>query len=215
MTHFKESIENIMTGIGFSFCLLWKNERGLYRYLFLSALISTMNSFLMILFPKYLLDCLTERHFRLVLIVIGAFCFCQFIISFSNSWIDKNKSICSDRNRLRLKTLLVDKLASLRLEQLEDPEKLRQYEFAQKCIDKGNAEVYVQGFLSIVSSAVVMSGVVYILKDLPWWVMFLILLVVLVNAAGNIMSAKHSYSEMSEETPTESICTHMMIYRDT
>ena len=203
MNQLNDTIKRLLSGTVFSFHLLWKNERILYLYLFLSMILGTVNSFLLILFPKYLLDNLTERKFTAVFLVIGLFTVIQLVLSVLNGWLDKNKAICSERNRLVLKTLLMDKLASLRHEQLENPDKLRQYEFAQKCIDKGNVAAYVQGVFSLGSSIVVISGVVFILQSLPFWVLLLICLVVIANAIGHIVSAKYTYAEMTEETPTE------------
>lgn len=203
MNQLKDTIKRLLSGTAFSFRLLWENERRLYLYLLFSAISGMVNSFLLILFPKYLLDNLTERKFAAVFFVIGIFTSMQLVFSILNAWLDRNKAICAERNRLLLKTLLVDKLASLRHEQLEDPEILRQYEFAQKCIDKGNVESYVQAAFSLGSSVIIISGVMYILKSLPFWVLLLICVVVIVNAVGHIISAKYTYAEMTEETPTE------------
>ncbi len=203
MIQIKNTIKSLLSGTVFSFRLLWENERKLYVYLLLSASLGTVNAFLLILFPKCLLDNVTERKYTTALLIIGLFATIQLAFSVFNGWLNKNKEISVEKNRLLLKILLAEKLATLRQEQLEDPEKSRQYEVAKKSIDKGNVEACVEAFLSLVSSVVVISGVIYILKLLPFWFMLLICIVMIVNAIGHIVRAKYTYKEMTEETPTE------------
>lgn len=203
MIQIKNTIKSLLSGTVFSFRLLWENERKLYVYLLLSASLGTVNAFLLILFPKCLLDNVTERKYTTALLIIGLFATIQLAFSVFNGWLNKNKEISVEKNRLLLKILLAEKLATLRQEQLEDPEKSRQYEVAKKSIDRGNVEACVEAFLSLVSSVVVISGVIYILKLLPFWFMLLICIVMIVNAIGHIVRAKYTYKEMTEETPTE------------
>lgn len=138
-----------------------------------------------------------------VLITVVIFGVWQLFFTIVQGLFYKKQAMCSGRNKILLKTLLIDKLATLRHEQLENPEMLKKYEFAQKCVDRGNVEAYVQSIFSIVSAAFVISGVVYILKGLPFWVLLLIIVVIVVNSISLVISSKYSYQEMAEETPVE------------
>lgn len=203
MKHLVNTVREIEAGVRFSFSFLWKNERLIYFYMILSTLLTVCNSFVLILFPKYLLDSLVDRQFGTVSVVVGAFCVIQLLCTVFEEGIAKKKEICVGRIRILQKTLLIDKLAALRYEQLEDPEQLRKYEFAQKCVEKGSIENYVQSLHSIASAVFIISGVIYILRDMPLWILLLIIAVVAVNAAGNIASARYVYREITEETPVE------------
>lgn len=199
----KNKLYNLFIGIVFSFKLLWKCEKLIYWYLCFPVILSTVNSFVLVLFPQYLLDNLTNNNIKATLIIIVLFCIIQLVVTLINAWIQKNKSILSEKNRIMLKRLLVEKLATLRTEQIENPEILTRYEFAQKCIDKGNVEGFVQSVFSIISSIVVLLGITYILHNLPIWVWLIIISVVITNIIGHIHYAKNTYSQMTEETPTE------------
>lgn len=196
-------MKNIFDGLFFVFRLLWKDKKVFYFYSLFGTLLEIINSFILVLFPKYLMDNLMSRKSRMVLIIVMLFCLWQFLFSVLKSLIEKEKSICAEENRLTMKVRLQNKLFSLRHEQLEDPEILKQYEFALKCMEKGEAEACIQGIFSIISSVIVISGVFYILRELPLWVWLIIVLVVITNIVGHIIGAKNTYAEMQEETPTE------------
>lgn len=203
MTRLYDKLIGIILGVKFSFEFLWKNSRLSYFYISVSMLLTILNSFLQILFPKYLLDNLTARELENVFVIILIFCVWQLLFTILNELIDKNQEVCSEKNRILLKILLADKIASLRYEQLDNPETLKQYEFAQKCVDKGSVEKYVKNVVSVFSSAVVIGGIIYILKDLPAWILILIIIVIAANAIGVVVRAKNSYVQATEETPIE------------
>lgn len=202
MKHMKKNSATLLS-IRFSFSFLWKNERLIYLYITLSTLITTFNSFVLISFTKYLLDYLASQNYVAALITISVFCVWQYFFINIQGFLNKKRSLCSGRNRILMKTLLIDKLATLRYEQIESPNLLERYEFAQKCAEKGDAEVYVQKVFSMLSSVFVIGGVMYILKDIKPWVLFLMIAVIIINIISLIINAKYSYQEMTEETPVE------------
>jgi len=196
-------IRGIPAGIFWAFKILWKNGRTYYFCAFLIAFLNIPNTFAGVLFPKYLLDSLTDGNSGTALAVILLFAVWEFLYGCLNDRMSKQKGICLEESRLAMKLQLMDKFASLRYEQLEDPGKQRQYEFSLKCIDEGDVGQYVDSVFSMISSCVVIGGIFYILRGLPLWVLAVMSAVIVTNAVVHIIGSKYTYDEMQEETPTE------------
>lgn len=203
MIYLKKVLWNISMGIRFSFTRMWKDNKLFYFYSIFVMVLETMNSFVMILFPKFLIDGLSDKRGNFILISVVIFVLWQYLYSVLSSWFNKKKEMCSEEYKFTLKTMLMDKLTTLRYEQMEDSERLKQYDYAKKCIDKGNIESYIQSVLSILSSVIVIGGVFFVLRGLPFWVWLIIIFVIITNIIVHIIGAKYDYSEMQEETATE------------
>ena len=199
----KNQFRDIVSGIVFSFGFAWKNERLIYVFLIFSMLLSLLNSFVDILIIKYLLDFLAQSDYTAVFVVIGIICAWQLLYTVLQKLLQKKQALCSDKNNILLKTMLIDKLSTLRYEQMENPELHAKYEFALKCIEKGNVESYLHSTFSIVSSLFVIIGILYLLKEIPIWMLLLIVIVIVINSICLTISSKYTYKEMLEETPVE------------
>lgn len=191
------------SGISFGFKFLWKDKKGFYFLSVLEMILGTVNAFAIVLFTKYLWAGLEEKDYEAVIATVLLFVSWQFLFSVANNWMKQKKGIYSLENKRNLKLLMMDKVSTLRYEQMQDTEILKQYDFALKCIETGNVESCIQSTFSIFSSAVIIGGMFFVLNGLPFWVWLIIIMVVVTNVVGHILDAKHTYHETQEETVTE------------
>lgn len=198
-----KNISLTFKSVRFSFAIVWKYTRIVYLYLAFSSVINIVNSFLLILFPKYLLDNLIMGSYYKAVVIVLLFCVLEQFFLFINSWIEKKRTLCSERRKVHLKVMLINKLSELRYEQMEEAKNIERYEFSKKCIEKGDAESFLQCVFSILSSATILGGTLYIMKGLPLYIWTVIIIVVIANAIGQIVRLRHTYHEMDEETSTE------------
>lgn len=198
-----KKIKNTFFSVKFSFSLLWKNQKTLILYVVGLELLKLINVFVLILFPKYLLDNLSNGNIDKALIIVVLFSIYSLIYSVLNTILNNKRANSSLKNNICTQTILAEKMAGLRYEQMEETENLERYEMAKKCIEKGNAELCLRNSFSIISSIIVIMGVVYVLHGMPWYITLVVLAVIAVNTVGNIVNAKYAYKEMTEETPTE------------
>lgn len=175
----------------------------MFVYLLTATLAGAAGGIIFVLFPKLLLDGVVGHDIPAVIFSVAFFGVCRGIFSILESWGNQKSSLCSAKIHRYLETQLADQLASLRYGQLEEPENLRRYEFAKRCVEKSNVESCVMAVFRILNAVVVMSGVLWILRELPWWILTAIFLVIVVNMAGQMVAAQYTYQEMEEETPTE------------
>ncbi len=194
---------DIRESIQFAFAFLWENERRTYFYIALCTVPAMARSFINILFLKYLLDSLSDMRFAIAVAVLTVYCLAEFLLQEISDWASIKKSECLQRVKILQKSNLMKKLASLRYEQMEASKILDQYEFTQKCIEKGSIEVFAEGIFSICSQIAVIGGVIYILRSLPLWALVMITGTVVLNTVGHIAVSRNTYEEMSEETPVE------------
>ena len=193
----------MFSGIRFSLYIIWKHEKMMFVFLSAVALGGAGGDIISVIFPKLLLDGVVAHNFSAVVFSIAAFSIGRGLFSLLESWGRQKSNLCSRRIQVYLETHLADQLASLRYGQLEEPENLKKYEFARRCVEKSNVENYIRAVFHILSSLIVISSVFYILRRLPWWILTAILLVVIINVAGQMAAARYTYQEMADETPTE------------
>ncbi len=197
------SVRALFQGISFAFRATWHAEKSLFPIVSAEAAVNVAQSFFRIVFPMLLLDSLTAGRLGATIVAVAGFAVSQLIFGALTAILRRNREMGAERMKIQLNTMLVDKLASLRHEQMENTENLRKYEIAVKCVDQGDASSFLECLFSVLSSAAIIAGVFYVFKDMPWWVLVTVVCVVAVNAVGNTVSARYSYAEMTEETPTE------------
>lgn len=88
-------------------------------------------------------------------------------------------------------------------EKLENKETIDKYEFAVKCIDR-NSFTQISGvFISIISSIITLTGVLFIIHVLPVWMLIFTIFVVIVSAVGEVFRLNYIYERQKMETPIE------------
>ena len=151
-------------------------------------------------FLKYLLDFLENESYSLSIIwALG----CLAVMSLSDD-ISKALILALSnayyRINTRLRSQILNISTSIRFEELENPEVLKDFELANECLNQNIFSKYTQSLVSIVSAIFVIGGTIYITFELNWWMALLMLAVTAVNTVCNILLSKNEIERFNEET---------------
>ncbi len=183
--------------------LVWTYDRLLFFLRALPQLIDGINALVIVVLPKLLLDSLIDGRFEHAIGVVIAFACWELLASIIKAAIMRSTAVRDTQFQEHLGQKLFNKMIQLRHEQFESPELHEKYEFANKCVSEGDMLSFITSSMAIVGSIITISGIGYILSDLPWWILTILALVVIVNTLVNIASKNYYVEQMEEETPTE------------
>lgn len=165
----------------------------------ITHILQMLNSFVAIYFPLYLIDNLLNGNYTAVCATIAVFITWQLVADGINVFVEKATSIYEGRYRDKVSIIIYDKTIHLRYQQLASTEVRQKYYFAQSCREKGSVQSMVSGVFSMITSLVLLIGIVSILRHFQWWLILLITVVMIANSVGKILRAKDDYAHYEEE----------------
>lgn len=195
----RKSISGIGKEISFAFGLLWQHQKVLFFLYPITHIIKLIGSFVAIYFPLYLLDNLLNGNFRATGIIIAAFVAWQLVADALNAVVGHATSIFEIRYRDKISVIIYNKTTALRYEQLASTAVRQQYDFAQACRERGSVQRMVSSVLSIISSLVLLVGIISILRDFKWWLVVAITVLMIVHSIGKTLRARDNYDHYEEE----------------
>ena len=187
----------------FAFQTICRYGRVYYVYIVLDIIIQSVLPLILVIIPKYLLDELITGNFSRA--IFWAFSFCLFTLLFdvSSAFISYKKKTVEWKIQERLTENLGIVVMGIPYEKLENKETIDKYEFAVKCIDRNSFTQIGGVFISIISSIITLTGVLFIIHVLPVWMLIFTIFVVIVSAVGEVFRLNYIYERQKTETPIE------------
>lgn len=187
----------------FAFQTICRYVRVYYVYIVLDIIIQSVLPLILVIIPKYLLDELITGNFSRA--IFWAFSFCLFTLLFdvSSAFISYKKKTVEWKIQERLTENLGIVVMGIPYEKLENKETIDKYEFAVKCIDRNSFTQIGGVFISIISSIITLTGVLFIIHVLPVWMLIFTIFVVIVSAVGEVFRLNYIYERQKTETPIE------------
>lgn len=187
----------------FAFQTIYRYGRVYYVYIVLDIIIQSVLPLILVIIPKYLLDELITGNFSRA--IFWAFSFCLFTLLFdvSSAFISYKKKTVEWKIQERLTENLGIVVMGIPYEKLENKETIDKYEFAVKCIDRNSFTQIGGVFISIISSIITLTGVLFIIHVLPVWMLIFTIFVVIVSAVGEVFRLNYIYERQKTETPIE------------
>ncbi len=195
----KSSFKKVFKSYAYFIKLQWKLSKVSILLVLLSYIIETVNTFVIVIFPGFILDCLAERMYRNLIYAVAAFSIWQFALSLVKSLIQRASDIQNEQVKTELNRMLVEKAISLRQEQLENPEIFERFEIARMCSNDCLTISFISSIFSFVFLAVELAGLLYILKSMPWWCIIIFVISTIIYAAANRFIAVNSINAEEEE----------------
>ncbi|NLZ35906.1 MAG: ABC transporter ATP-binding protein [Clostridiales bacterium] len=179
---------------------IWESEKRIFVIIAVSVLLGTFTSYVGIYFLKFLLDFLESGSYSIA-IVWTLFCLAVMYLSDNiSSALSLALSNAYYRINTRLRSKILNISTSIRFEELEDPEMLKNFELANECLNKSVFSNYTQILVNTVSAVFVISGTIYITFEIKWWMALLALTVTAVNTVCNVLLSKNEIERFDEET---------------
>lgn len=185
--------------------LQWKISKISFLVAVLSALLTTVNSLAVVMFPGLILDFLAKGDRRNFLYTVIVFAAWELLVAFFKAVVKRVSEAQNRKISDRINHMLVEKATSLRYEQLESPEILELYETAKKCVNDNRITQFMSGTISLIFSLAELISLLYVLKSMPLWVLAVFVAVTVVNAVVNMVISKNTVEEAEEEIPVSRV----------
>lgn len=168
------------------------------RYLFakiISAIAQVISSFILILFPKYIIDSILEQHdYQYTLKVILFMCTVQLLVMAIRTYTDTYINKYSGLIQFDLVKIYGKKVMELNYEDLENPNIMNMFEKSKSGFDLYD---FFDKLMSVATNMISLLGYIIILLTYNWIVLMVVLAVVAINLFCNKKKNQYYY-KMSE-----------------
>lgn len=196
MSNTNSSKKEFMKNFMFVITLVWQTSP---KYLFAkiaSAIANVVSSFVFVLFPKYIIDSIIEKHqFSHTLNIVFFMCALLVLIYCIKTYTDTYISKYSGIIQFDLVKLYGKKVMELNYDDLENPNIMNMFEKSKTGFDLYG---FFDKLMSVATNILSLSGYVIILLTYNWIVLLIVLVVVTINLFCNKGRNKFYY-EMNEE----------------
>lgn len=174
--------------------LLWKKSRQLLLFEILSIIVSAVQVFPGMYLLKFSVNMLTKKaELRAYLIMVLILTVAMAVLSLFKTILNNRLRYLNDKMKLQLHLDVADICLHVDYQDLENKEKMKQKEFAQKVINGNDLEIFVQSIGEIISGILILSTVVYILSKVSMLILIPIGISLLINILYNYRNAKTGY----------------------
>lgn len=194
----RKTVENI----GYSLASIWGADKKLFLLYLLNVVLEKAQPFLLIFFPKVLLDKLGDSSapFAAVAQIIVLFILAMMVTTFLQRYVYSLTSLRFMTYRLERKSVLSAKTMEIEYENLEDPDFLDLYNRAQRACTTWNTgmEGMLRETIGLSVSILSAAGFVAILFSLGWMVCAGL---ILASIALHFIQGKISDIDMKQRAP--------------
>lgn len=203
MKKFVALIRNIFESYSYFMKLQWRlDPMGIFLVI-LPRIFSTLNAFVVVIFPGLILDSLVEDRRERAVSFIVSFALCEFLNACIEALFTRYGNVHQEIFSAGLNHMLVEKTTTLRQEQLEHPKVFEQYELARKCGEENSISGYLGDTVSIVFGLAELWGYLYLLREMPLWALGFFIAAVAVHVAAQRRIDKNTMEESELDTPIE------------
>lgn len=186
---------------------MWKFSRGYFGAKCLQSILRAAAIYAAIWLPKLLLDSLGEGELRRAFLYAVIYASALFLTKTGGAWL----GVYCDRETARFCEELVTELseAAMRIpySDLERFAVRKQYELAKKCIDRDSVSKMLQAVFDCVFTVLTVSGILFILSYLVWWLWIVLLISVLVEVLCETARMRYHYESYESQSAVEmSMC---------
>ena len=204
----KSSIENIK----YMFSMATKADRLLPPLMIAGMVVDAMLPFILVLFPKFILDALTEeKSLETSLFWVGMMFLTTFVIGGLNIILDGIVNCKKEKLIQQHYKNFSDKCMSMDLQDLETPEIQDKKAQAQKVItwNSKNIDGIKNAFGGILSFSLQIAGLAYIIIRLNFLIIISVFIVMIVNGALNRWNQRETRAIYEKQTPLDRMWAYL------
>lgn len=188
--------------------LIWETSPRFLCMKVLSIVVNTVSPFILILFPKYIIDSIiNENGFHTTFSIILSMCLCLLVVNALSTYIGTYINKYSGIIQFDLVKLYGRKVMELNYEDLENPSILDMFEKSKTGFDLYG---FFDKIVSIISNLFTLIGYSVILFTYNWLMLLIVLLVVAVNLFCNKQKNKYYYKMSEESAPINRKFTYLV-----
>ncbi len=183
--------------------LLWKNKKSFYLSCLIIVAIQVAVNLATVLLPKDMVDSLTWGNINRATVIALILCGVNFVSAVVLSIVQYIKSTALQKFNAELTTDLIRSSHSISYQKYEDFSTREEYEYAVKCANEGSAGAIVGYMLEIVSTAISLAGLFYIVGYVTWWLWIVIAASIVINTVCENYRIKYNYESTRSQNSVE------------
>lgn len=158
-------------------------------------ILSASTPFVSMILVKYSINMLASGtdYVRFLSIVVSLLLL-LFLLSLLQSVVSSRSGIMGNMIGDKLFRNIFNKTMEIDYELLLDKNVLEKRKLAMQVIEQGRFNNLVGNFKQLVSNAIILSGIIYLLSSIEFWILILVVLIVVINSTSTSTRKKQNGS---------------------
>lgn len=190
---------------------MWKFSKQFYVLEFFKGLMQIGMMYITILFPKIIIDSLNKKDFLFTMFIVVLFAFLLFVTNTIATCMNIYTNKKNKEFQECLTVELANMTANIPYSELEAFSTQEQYELTQKCISRNSVITILQSVFESIFIFFTISGILFIISYLTWWLWILLLISTIVEIICEIVKMHYNYESYETQNVAE---MHMCYFRD-
>ena len=193
-------MKKILRSVQLSFGLIWSFNRKYLLLTFVSIILDAIQVFPGMYLMNYSIDLLTRRvafgdYFTMLLILIGIMLATALVLLFVNDQLAYEKENLRSGLRNYVNRVCLDSdYMDLQMRSYQEKR-----EFALKAIDNDSLDLFIDSVKSLVSSLIILSGVVFIVSKVSLIIMIPVVISLLLDLLDDYLNARQNFVDTKED----------------
>lgn len=202
MKNFWVTFREKMIYIGRMFRVLWENDKKFLFFVLTDVILSASTPFVSMTLAKYSINMLASGtdYVRYLSIVVSLLLL-LFLLSLLQAVVSSRSGILGNMIGDKLFRNIFNKTMEIDYELLLDKNVLEKRKLAMQVIEQGRFNNLVGNFKQLVSNVIILSGIIYLLSSIEFWILILVVLIVVINSTSTSARKKAERLIHTESIP--------------
>lgn len=191
-----------MLYIGRMFNVLWKNDKIFLTFILLDVVLSSIIPFIGMYIIKYSINMLTVgAEFSQYVSVVLTLLVGSFVATILQSIVSTRSGVLGNMIGDKLFSNIFNKTMEIDYEMLLDKNVLEKRQLAMGVIEQGRFNNLVGNFKQFISNAIILVGIIYILSNIEWWILLIVIGIVILNSLSTSTRKKAERTIHTDSIP--------------
>lgn len=202
MKNFLVTFKDKIIYIGRMFRVLWENDKKFLFFVLTDVILSASTPFVSMTLAKYSINMLASGtdYVRYLSIVVSLLLL-LFLLSLLQAVVSSRSGILGNMIGDKLFRNIFNKTMEIDYELLLDKNVLEKRKLAMQVIEQGRFNNLVGNFKQLVSNVIILSGIIYLLSSIEFWILILVVLIVVINSTSTSARKKAERLIHTESIP--------------
>lgn len=184
------------------FRILWKNDKRFLFLVLMDVILSSGIPFITMMLVKHSINMLTsEKEFIKYISVIVGLLLLAFGVTLLQAIVSAQSGILGNIIGDKLFRNIFSKTMEIDYEMLLDKKILEKRELAMQVIEQGRFNNLVGNFKQFISDVIVLLGIIYLLSNIEFWILVIVVLIVIINSLATSIRKKSERIIHTESIP--------------
>lgn len=175
------------------FILMWQNDKAYLAFVLLDILVISCHPFINMYLVKTSISMMENKaDFRLYAAIIVGLLLAGVIGNLIHNWLNYKRDVHGSMINVILYKNIFEKTLNIDYEKLLDKDIKDKRELAIRIIDNSRFATLTNNFYGIISSIIILLGIILVLVQVDFWILMVVLVVVMINTLSIVYRQKYN-----------------------